>query len=93
MKESDIEAFLHARIKALGGVYRRMRWIGRKHAPDDFVMLPGRHCMIECKRPGEVAEPGQAREHEAIRASGCAVHVVSSYADIDSIFPLLKPEL
>lgn len=42
MRERDIEAHLVKRIKALGGEVRKVRWIGRRGAPDRLVMLPER---------------------------------------------------
>lgn len=88
MRERNVEAYLHQRVKALGGSYRRVSWIGRRGANDDLILLPGRHALIECKRPGEEAEPHQAREHERLRAAGFEVYVVSTFAEIDEIFPL-----
>ena len=88
MRESQIEEFLHARVKALGGDYRRVSWIGRNHGPDDLILLPGRSFMVEVKRPGEKPRPGQEREHERLRTAGITVHVVSTIADIDAILPL-----
>ena len=90
MRERNIEDYLHRRVLALGGEYRRMQWTGRKHAPDDFVMLydPPRHMLFECKRPGEVAEPGQVREHDRLRRAGVAIHTVTTCAEIDAILPL-----
>ena len=41
MKERDIEKYLIARVKALGGECRKVQWIGRRGAPDRLVMLPG----------------------------------------------------
>lgn len=87
MRESAIEKYLHDRVTALGGEWRRMQWIGRRHAQDDFVMLPGRHMFIECKRPLEKATGGQEREKARLRAAGCSVHVVSTTAEIDAILP------
>lgn len=40
MRESDIEAHLAARVKALGGEVRKVVWVGRQGAPDRLVMLP-----------------------------------------------------
>ena len=40
MKERDIEAYLIARVKELGGETRKVKWIGRNSAPDRLVMLP-----------------------------------------------------
>jgi hypothetical protein len=87
IRESQIEAYLHRRAKELGGDYRRLKWIGRRAANDDLILLPGRHMLVECKRPGEVPEPHQAREHERLRAAGFEVHVVATFADIDRILP------
>lgn len=87
MREQQIENFLHKRVKELGGEHRRVKWIGRAHAADDLILLPGRHLLVECKRPGETPRAGQAREHERLRAAGFEVHVVSTFAEIDAILP------
>ena len=87
VRESAIEKALHARIKALGGEHRRVVWQGRSHAPDDLVLLPGRHLLVECKRPGEVPRSGQIREHARLRAAGFEVHTISSIEQIESILP------
>lgn len=38
--ERDVEAYLVAKVKALGGEVRKVAWVGRKGAPDRVVMLP-----------------------------------------------------
>lgn len=88
MRESNVEDYLHDRISALGGEYRRLAWIGRRNANDDLVLLPGRHMLVECKRPKKDATEAQAREHERLRAAGFEVHVVSTLAEVDTILPL-----
>lgn len=88
MRENQIEKYLHDRVKALGGDYRRLSWIGRNGANDDLILLPGRHMLVEAKRPGEGATAAQAREHVRLRAAGFEVHVVSTYSEIDAILPL-----
>ena len=40
MKERDIEAHLVERVRELGGEIRKVKWIGRRGAPDRVVMLP-----------------------------------------------------
>ena len=40
MRERDIEKYLVERVKALGGEVRKVKWIGRRGAPDRLVMLP-----------------------------------------------------
>ena len=86
-RESDIEDYLHRRVKALRGSHRRLKWSGRRGANDDLILLPGRHMLVECKRPGEEAETYQEREHDRLRAAGFEVHVVSTYEEIDEILP------
>lgn len=88
MKERDIESYLHARVEALGGTHRRVKWLGRAGAPDDRIMLavwPG-CCWVECKRPGQKPTAAQAREHERMRALGEKVYVVASIEDVDALF-------
>ena len=87
MRESDIEKYLHNRARALGGDHRRVSWIGRNGASDDLILLPGRHLLVEAKRPGKTATPAQTREHDRLRAAGFEVHVVSTFAEIDAILP------
>lgn len=88
MRERDIHKALVERVKLLGGEVRRLSWIGRSHAPDVLVLLPGRHVFVEEKRPGEVPRPGQVREHYRLIRAGCPVRVVSSLEDIEAWLPL-----
>ena len=86
MRERDIEAQLVRRIKALGGEIRKLRWIGRRGAPDRVVMLPGGRLMwIELKRPGGAAEAHQAREHARMLLMGQRVLVLDTIEKIDGV--------
>lgn len=78
MKESAIEAYLVARVKALGGEVRKVQWSGRRGAPDRLVMLPlrgrfgrnGTRCTlwIEVKSPDTIKTfPADARERAQAR--------------------------
>jgi len=40
IRERDIERYLVKTAKALGGEVRKVKWIGRRGAPDRVVMLP-----------------------------------------------------
>lgn len=42
MRESAIEKHLVKRVEELGGEVRKVKWIGRRGAPDRLVMLPRR---------------------------------------------------
>ena len=92
MLERDIEAHLVKRVKELGGIVRKLAWVGRQGAPDRVVFLPGRDCeeistiWVELKAPGKKAEPHQAREHERMRAMGQRVVVIDSFAGVDEVF-------
>lgn len=113
MREAIVEQHLVKRVKALGGEVRKVKWIGRRGAPDRIVMLPAyselarggritatevREAMaaaltgrlhqpttawVELKRPGEVAEDHQAREHERMRKMGQQVVVLDSIEAVD----------
>lgn len=89
MRESNVEGYLHARVDALGGIWRRAKWLGRNDAPDDYISIPGGFKgFVECKRPGKGATVRQAREHEALRAAGTEVLVVNTHELVDLHFPL-----
>lgn len=40
MLEAKVEAHLVKRTKAIGGEVRKLKWVGRRHAPDRMLMLP-----------------------------------------------------
>lgn len=97
-REAEIETYLVKQVKALGGEVRKVKWIGRRGAPDRIVMLPCREIewygpdypvdpdrtiWIELKRPGEKVKPHQAREHDRMRKMGQRVEVVDSFERVD----------
>lgn len=93
-RERDIERYLVARVKALGGEVRKVKWIGRHGAPDRIVMLPAgssftrrwpQTLWVELKAPGEKAKPHQAREHERMRKMGQRVVIVDSFEGVDEV--------
>lgn len=78
-------AYIKRRIKALGGLVRKVEWSGYIGAPDLFIMLGGRHWFVEMKAPGQKPRRSQLHEHELMRSiGGCAVYVLDSYEAIDS---------
>lgn len=82
MRESDVEKYLVKRVKELGGDTRKLKWIGRRGAPDRFVMLYGGF-LVETKAPGESLRPEQEKEIAILRKAGVGVSVVDSYASVD----------
>jgi len=96
MRESQIEDYLVERVKARGGEVRKLKWIGRRGAPDRLVMLPpvslghgvripGAVLWVELKAPGEKPKPHQQREHDRMRRMGQSVVVVDSLERVDEV--------
>jgi hypothetical protein len=99
LRERDIERYLVLRVKAMGGEVRKVRWVGRRGAPDRLVMLPSelgqrgfeewfwreRTAWVELKAPGVKPEPHQLREHERMRAMGQRVEVIDSLAGVEEL--------
>lgn len=78
--EADIEEYLVKRVRDLGGEIRKVKWIGRRSAPDRRVMIPAefnsrgllgeiaRAFWVEVKAPGKLATfPADARERAQAR--------------------------
>lgn len=97
MRESEIEGYLVKRVNAMRGEVRKVRWVGRRGAPDRIVMLPSFGCgplngkpynttlWVELKATGKEAEPHQLREHERMRRMGQRVEVVDSFKRVDEV--------
>lgn len=99
IRERDIEKHLVQRVKELGGEVRKVKWIGRRGAPDRLVMLPERltwspmglalcdaqTIWVELKAPGKEPEPHQLREHKRMLAMGQRVVVIDSIEDVDKL--------
>jgi hypothetical protein len=89
VRERDIRKLLKERVEAYGGEIRAVSWLGRAHAPDVLVLMPGAHFFVETKAPGGKPRPGQLREHDRLRASNCAVFVITTPEELDRWIPPL----
>lgn len=87
VRERDIRKLLKERVEAYGGEIRAVSWLGRRHAPDVMVLMPDTHSFVETKAPGGKLRPGQAREHERMRAAGCMVLVITTSEELDAWLP------
>lgn len=85
MRESQIENYLVARVNALGGEVRKVKWIGRNSAPDRIVMISGNSFWAEIKAPGIQPTPAQIREHARMRKVGQRVEVIDSMDQVDGL--------
>lgn len=96
MKEAVVENYLAQRVQGMGGEVRKVKWIGRRGAPDRLVLFGSRAkilkpvCIwVELKRPGEKPEPHQAREHERLRDAGMRVAVIDTLGGVDTFLESL----
>lgn len=84
IRESEVEKHLVSRINAIGGMTRKLKWIGRKGAPDRIVILFGRVYFVELKRPGGRLDTLQERESGRIRDHGGTALCFDSKEIIDT---------
>lgn len=98
MRESDIESYLALKVAALGGEVRKVKWPGRRGAPDRLVLLPTKlfgkgidhiipaeHFFVELKAPGKKPPAYQLREHERLRSYGFRVEVVDCLRRVEEV--------
>ena len=85
MIESTIENYLCEQVQKIGGEVRKVRWEGRRHAPDRRVMHPRLQVWVELKAPRGKPRPGQLREHERMRRLGEDVRVIDSFEGVDAL--------
>ena len=85
MRESKIEAYLRASVISLGGFVRKLKWVCRRGAPDRFIALRGHIILVEVKRPGEVSDPHQTREHVRLWGAGIPVYTVDTMEAVDTL--------
>ena len=81
--EADVEQYLRDRIKDLGGETRKVKWIGRRGAPDRRCMTTYGCVWVEVKKPGERLADHQRREHERMVDQGERTIVVDSFDSVD----------
>lgn len=71
-------------VKKYGGETRRVKWQGRRGAPDDVIFLNGAH-FVECKAPGKKPSEHQHREFARMRGCGVEVWVVDSFYAVERL--------
>lgn len=93
--EAQIEAHLCKRVEAAGGLVRKVQWIGRKGAPDRFVMFPGRYpnTWVELKAPGKKPDKLQEREIARLRDFDEIVEVIDSMEAVDALMAKFERSL
>lgn len=83
LRENDIEGYLVRQVQGLGGEIRKVRWIGRRNAPDRFIMLNRKTGWLELKRPSKEPTGAQHRELKRLTDHGEFAGWANSYDQID----------
>ena len=83
--ESKLETYLKDEVRRRKGATRKVKWIGRRGAPDEMVWVPGWKFpkLAETKAPGLPLEDHQRREHKRLKAMGFKCVKLDSKEDID----------
>ncbi len=85
--ERKIEKRLVALAKKHGWFCRKVKWIGRRGAPDRLLIDQwGEVCWVELKSPGKEPDKLQLREHEAMRKVHQTVLVIDSMEGVEALF-------
>jgi hypothetical protein len=74
--EEKIEGDFAAHAESVGCLTYKLLPAGRRGKPDRLVICPGFMFFIEFKKPDEVPEDHQAREHKRLRDLGHVVWVI-----------------
>lgn len=88
MLESAIERAFVARVEALGGEVRKVRWMDRRGAPDRLALFDdGVAVYVELKAPGGRLSKLQEVEHRRLRRRGQRVDVLWTLDDVSNWRP------
>lgn len=87
MQESPIEQFADDLAVSLGFIARKVKWIGRRNAPDKLYSRKDTGpFFVEFKKTGEKPNVTQAREIQRMRDAGITVHTIDSIRGVRELF-------
>lgn len=88
-----LQRYLKRRMKETGGQYRKLKWEGRRAAPDTLVWWRNPNfAFIEVKVGDDALSVLQEREIKRLRDAGFWVFVAKTEQDIEEIiFTLTQP--
>lgn len=85
--ERDDEGYFNKRVKLTGGETRKVKWLGRRGAPDRVAGWPHKHraAFVELKHPDQPWEvqSHQMREINRLRSWGFDVRILEGRDQID----------
>lgn len=85
MRESKVEDYLIDQVKKAGGETRKVKWIGRRDAPDRLVLMKNFACFVELKRPGKKPTERQETELGNLEAAGLRIGFIDNFTDVDEL--------
>lgn len=95
-REKLNEEHFNKRVKETRGITRKVKWVGRRGAPDRLTGWPhlGTHSYVELKEADQPwgLQDHQAREHQLMRTCGMPVVVLSTVDEIDKWIKLKTGE-
>lgn len=74
MIEAPMEDWVCERAEKAGWLQRKLKWQGRRNAPDRLFAKDGRVVLIEFKRTGEKPRSTQKTEIELLQQAGVEAH-------------------
>jgi hypothetical protein len=95
LREKEVVDYFKQRAAANDLMFLKVKWIGRKNAPDGYVTGISKHpgarvdynnAWIEFKAPGRIASFAQKREHTRLRSKGDEVFVIDSFDSVNMFF-------
>ena len=82
--EAHVELDAVAMAENAGWFVRKVKWVGRRNAPDRVFIRGGCTFWVEFKKPGvKRARVTQELEHKRMKAAGALLHVVNSLDDFE----------
>ena len=92
MRESQIEAHLTQRVKALGGLCWKFTSPNLRGVPDRVLLMPeGQTYWIELKAPGQQPNRLQQRRHAELRARNHRILMLDSVEAVDYFLEAICP--
>ena len=94
-RENNVESYLTAEVRKLGGDTRKWTCPGRAGVPDRIICVPGiTPVFVEVKTDDGKLSSNQKREHQRLRTDmGLEVFTVHGHEQVDTFITVLKDRL
>lgn len=86
LSEHNIQDDVIGYARSKRWLHRKLKWVGRRSAPDDLFAKDGRVMLVEFKKTGKPLRIDQKREHKRLVAAGIEVHVIDNAEDGYALF-------